>query len=42
MDDADPREAERSLTAQDTDAVGLFGWLLEAQSTVDIRQLLAA
>jgi predicted sugar kinase len=42
MTDADLREAERSLTAQDTDAAGLFGWLIEAQSTVDIRQLLAA
>lgn len=42
MTDADLREAERSLTAQDMDAAGLFGWLLEAQSTVDIRQLLAA
>jgi hypothetical protein len=42
MDDAYPREAERSLTAQDVEAAGLFGWLLETQSTVDIRQRLVA
>lgn len=42
MDDADLREAERNLTAPDMDAAGLFGWLLQTQSTVDIRRLLAA
>jgi hypothetical protein len=42
MDDADPREAERKLTAQDMEAAGLLGGLLQTQSTVDIRRLLAA
>lgn len=40
--DADLREAERHATAEDMDAGGMFGWLIEAQSTVDIRHLLAA
>jgi hypothetical protein len=42
LQDADLRQAERHATSEDMDPGGLFLWLVEAQSTVDIRHLLAA
>lgn len=42
LQDADLREAERHATSEDMDPGGMFLWLVQAQSTVDIRHLLAA
>ncbi len=42
LQDADLRDAERHATAEDMDAGGMFLWLVQAKSTVDIRHLLAA
>ncbi len=42
LQDADLRDAERYVTAEHMDTGGMFRWLVEAQSTVDIRHLLAA
>jgi len=40
--DVDLRAAERYATAEHMDVGGMFLWLVQAQSTVDIRHLLAA
>lgn len=42
LQDTDLREAERHATSEDMDPGGMFLWLVQAQSTVDIRHLLAA
>lgn len=42
LQDTDLREAERQATSEDMDPGGMFLWLVQAQSTVDIRHLLAA
>lgn len=42
LQDTDLRETERQATSEDMDPGGMFLWLVQAQSTVDIRHLLAA
>jgi hypothetical protein len=42
LQDADLREAERHATSEDMDPGGMLLWLVQAQSSVDIRHLLAA